>query len=276
VDRDGQQLSATQTWNQAMADADHLALLNAIWTTETAPARQQRYKDLLLGALPPGYRTEPGHQARWLWRTPRAAELAGLDPRPDPGRRDRRAGPSRRPRHPRRHRRPHPPAGRVIGLACPAHGLSPGTDVDNAVLRHLAAHGEIADLTWQAPDDITAEHGEVFQAAIQACNAADTERAGQRWEKVQAIWSQAWSANYAALQLLQDTGLTRFSPVKPQQRVVASFEHHHEPAWPPAAPHPQHRHHRPDHRGAGALTWLLSLVMSTGRHSRWVRAIGPA
>ncbi len=80
MDRDGQQLSATQTWNQALADADHLALLNAIWTTETAPARQQRYKDLLLGALPPGYRTEPGHQARWLWRTPRAAELAGLDP----------------------------------------------------------------------------------------------------------------------------------------------------------------------------------------------------
>ena len=30
-------------------------------------------------SLPPGYRTEPGHQARWLWRTMRAAELAGLD-----------------------------------------------------------------------------------------------------------------------------------------------------------------------------------------------------
>jgi hypothetical protein len=30
--------------------------------------------------LPPGYRREPGHQARWLWRTMRAAELAGLDP----------------------------------------------------------------------------------------------------------------------------------------------------------------------------------------------------
>src|ERR1700730_7630799 len=30
-------------------------------------------------SLPPGYRREPGHQARWLWRTLRAAELAGLD-----------------------------------------------------------------------------------------------------------------------------------------------------------------------------------------------------
>jgi hypothetical protein len=33
-----------------------------------------------MNVLPPGYRREPGHQARWLWRTLRAAELAGLDP----------------------------------------------------------------------------------------------------------------------------------------------------------------------------------------------------
>jgi hypothetical protein len=33
-----------------------------------------------MNALPPGHRAEPGHQARWLWRTLRAAELAGLDP----------------------------------------------------------------------------------------------------------------------------------------------------------------------------------------------------
>ena len=79
LDRDGQLLSATQTRNQALADADHLAILNAIWTAETTPAREQRYHDLLMTSLPPGYRSEPGHQARWLWRTLRAAELAGLD-----------------------------------------------------------------------------------------------------------------------------------------------------------------------------------------------------
>ena len=79
LDRDGQQLSATQTRQQALADADHLAVLHAIWTAETAPARQQRYRDLLLAALPPEHRREPGHQARWLWRTLRGAELAGLD-----------------------------------------------------------------------------------------------------------------------------------------------------------------------------------------------------
>ena len=79
LDRDGQQLSATQTRQQALADADHLAVLHAIWTAETAPAREQRYRDLLLAALPPEHRREPGHQARWLWRTLRGAELAGLD-----------------------------------------------------------------------------------------------------------------------------------------------------------------------------------------------------
>jgi hypothetical protein len=80
LERDGQQLSATQARQQALADADHLAVLNAIWTGQTTPARHQRYRDLYLAALPPGYRQEPGHQATWLWRTLRAAELAGLDP----------------------------------------------------------------------------------------------------------------------------------------------------------------------------------------------------
>ena len=33
-----------------------------------------------MNALPPGHRAQPGHQGKWLWRTLRAAELAGLDP----------------------------------------------------------------------------------------------------------------------------------------------------------------------------------------------------
>jgi hypothetical protein len=80
LERDGQQLSALQTQQQALSNADHLAILHAIWTAEISPAREQRYKKLLMDALPPGYRQEPSHQARWLWRTMRAAELAGLDP----------------------------------------------------------------------------------------------------------------------------------------------------------------------------------------------------
>jgi AAA domain len=80
LDRDGQQRSATQTRNQALADADHLAILHAIWAAETTPARDQAYRVQLMNSLPPGYRRQPGHQAKWLWRTLRGAELAGLDP----------------------------------------------------------------------------------------------------------------------------------------------------------------------------------------------------
>jgi hypothetical protein len=79
LDRDGQQLSATETRQQALSDADHLAVLHAIWAAETAPARLQRYRDLLAAALPPEHRRGTSHQARWLWRTLRGAELAGLD-----------------------------------------------------------------------------------------------------------------------------------------------------------------------------------------------------
>ena len=75
LDRDGQQRSH----NQALADADHLAILHAIWTAEATTARDQQYRDLLMSILPPGDRRELTHQARWLWRTLRAAELAGQD-----------------------------------------------------------------------------------------------------------------------------------------------------------------------------------------------------
>ena len=59
LDRDGQQRSATQTRNQALADADHLAILHAIWAAETTPVHDRRYHDLLMGALPPGTAGNP-------------------------------------------------------------------------------------------------------------------------------------------------------------------------------------------------------------------------
>jgi AAA domain len=80
LERDGQQLSATQTRQRNLSNADHLAILNAMWIGETTTAREQRYREMLARALPPQYRCEPAHQATWLWRTLRAAELAGLDP----------------------------------------------------------------------------------------------------------------------------------------------------------------------------------------------------
>jgi conjugative relaxase-like TrwC/TraI family protein len=78
--RDGVRQSAAQAWRQALSDADHLAVLHAIWTTETMPVREQRYRALLHAALPPGTEPQRSHNDQWLHRTLRAAELAGLDP----------------------------------------------------------------------------------------------------------------------------------------------------------------------------------------------------
>jgi hypothetical protein len=78
--RDGAQQSAFAIRQQNLADADHLAVLHAIWTAETKTARHDRYRDLVMAALPPGHRQPLSCQARWLFRTLHAAELAGLDP----------------------------------------------------------------------------------------------------------------------------------------------------------------------------------------------------
>jgi conjugative relaxase-like TrwC/TraI family protein len=80
IARDGQELSATETLTRNLANADHLAILHAMWQGEVTPAREQHYRDLLEAALPRACRGETSHKARWLWRTLRSAELAGLDP----------------------------------------------------------------------------------------------------------------------------------------------------------------------------------------------------
>jgi hypothetical protein len=80
LDRDGTQHSATDTRQRNLANADHLAALNAIWAAETREAHNSRYHDLVMAALLPEYRQDLSHQARWLYRTLRSAELAGLDP----------------------------------------------------------------------------------------------------------------------------------------------------------------------------------------------------
>jgi hypothetical protein len=120
-------------------------------------------------------------------------------------------------------------SGTWTGLACPSYGLPLGADVDNAVLQEVADGSELADLIWEPPDEFTTDHAQAFKEAMCAHLAGDAERASQLWENLQAIWSHAWSANYAVLEFMQGAGLTRFSPVKPQRWVVASFEHHTSP-----------------------------------------------
>jgi hypothetical protein len=80
--REGAETSATQTRDQALADADHLAVLNAIWQDQTTRLHRTLYQQIVTAALAPhdaaGGLDTP--TAAWLWRTLRAAETAGLDP----------------------------------------------------------------------------------------------------------------------------------------------------------------------------------------------------
>ena len=117
----------------------------------------------------------------------------------------------------------------------PDHGLAIGSDVDNDALRRMCASGEIADMIWEAPDDFTASHRSVFDTALTAWNAGQQEAADWSWQQLGTLWSHAWAASYSALELMQGTGLSRFSPLKPQRWVVASFEHHTSPH---GLPHP--------------------------------------
>ncbi len=80
LDRDGAELSASETRRRNLANADHLSVLNTIWAAETRGAREDRYRELVMAALPADYRQLLSHQSRWLFRTLHAAELAGLDP----------------------------------------------------------------------------------------------------------------------------------------------------------------------------------------------------
>ncbi len=81
LERDGSQISALETQRQNLANADHLAVLNAQWQDQAARLHAERYRQVIRAALPPGYESEKldSPQATWLWRTMRAAEAVGLD-----------------------------------------------------------------------------------------------------------------------------------------------------------------------------------------------------
>jgi hypothetical protein len=127
------------------------------------------------------------------------------------------------------------PSGTWTGLACPDNGLALGADVDTATLQSLFGDGDVADLIWEAPADLTAEHGQLLLAAIQARQAGKPETGELLWQRAQSLWAEAWAANYETLKLMQAACLTRFAAVKPQRWVVASFEHH---CGPHGLPHP--------------------------------------
>jgi hypothetical protein len=115
------------------------------------------------------------------------------------------------------------------GLSCPDHGLEIGSDVHDETLLRLSGHGEIADLVWEAPPEFTADYSQRCTAAIQAHMSGRLGQGDHLLQQAMALWSQAWSANYQVLELMQEAGLSRFSEDKPQRWVIASFEHNTGP-----------------------------------------------
>ena len=108
------------------------------------------------------------------------------------------------------------PSGTWTGRACPDHGLAVGADAGTAALRQMSVRAQLADLIWEAPADLTAEHGQLFRAAIQAYRAGQAEAAGKLWDQTRAMWSRAWAANLAALELMQNVGLVAMTaPIGP-------------------------------------------------------------
>ena len=79
VRRDGAELSATETREQALSDADHLGVLHAIWTEHCRAEAHARYTQAVRDNAAPADAEQILKDTDVLWRTVRAAELAGLD-----------------------------------------------------------------------------------------------------------------------------------------------------------------------------------------------------
>jgi hypothetical protein len=79
--RDGSELSATETLQRELSNADHLGILGGIWDDITRRAQAARYEQALRDALPAGLAQQAldDPACTWLWRTLRESEAAGLD-----------------------------------------------------------------------------------------------------------------------------------------------------------------------------------------------------
>jgi hypothetical protein len=81
--RDGAEMSALEIQRRNLANADHLARLDAMWRDIVGRIEKDRYRHVFRELLPSSAAAdlEASYRAPWLWRTLRAAEVAGLDAR---------------------------------------------------------------------------------------------------------------------------------------------------------------------------------------------------
>ena len=162
-------------------------------------------------------------------------------------------------------------SGTWTGLACPGHGLALGADVDNAVLRHLAAGSELADLIWEAPDELTAEHGQVFQAAMR--------RAPRRRLRARRAALGEPPGHLVAGLVIELRGARVHAghgpdPVRAGQAPALGgrlLRAPHQPPRPSPSPHPQHRGHQFDNWGV----ILRGTVRSSAPNVMEFRAMAP-
>jgi hypothetical protein len=79
VRRDAAELSATETRDQALSDADHLGVLHAIWMDQCRAEAHSRYAQAVRDHAASADAEEILKDTDALWRTVQAAELAGQD-----------------------------------------------------------------------------------------------------------------------------------------------------------------------------------------------------
>jgi conjugative relaxase-like TrwC/TraI family protein len=79
IRRDDAELSATETREQALSNADHLGALHAIWMDQCRSEAYRRYAQAVRDHAGPSDAEEILKDTDQLWRTVRSAELAGLD-----------------------------------------------------------------------------------------------------------------------------------------------------------------------------------------------------
>ena len=79
VRRDAAELSATETRDQALSDADHLGVLHAIWMDQCRAEAHSRYAQAVRDHAAPADAEEILKDTDALWRTVQAAEVSGQD-----------------------------------------------------------------------------------------------------------------------------------------------------------------------------------------------------
>ena len=165
------------------------------------------------------------------------------------------------------HSRTDETSGTWTGLACPGHGLALGTDVDDATLRRLAAGSEIADLTWEAPDELDGRTrpgipGRHARASRRRIRARRTALGEPRGHLVTGLVSELRGARVHAEH--------RPDPVRAGQAAALGgglFRAPHQSPWPSPPPRPQHRGRQFDYsrNGMSILVLLLYSGYAVGK-----------